>query len=479
MPKAVEKTRIAILVPNPCNPDYRIIKYAEIFNKRGYDVRVYCRWTPGLPSMEEINGILYIRSPIVTLAEFLKELQRKIISTESSTSRASETNESIRSAGVKNEDPNFTLQKINQRVISAPMYMLRKIKRNTIVSTILNLPRKLAAHINRTWAYKFQPTAFNFAHKKSILAWQPHVVHCHDWPTLELGRIIKSRYGSILIFDSHELETHRSPPLSPTRKKWMEAFERRLLPQCDIVSSVCDSASDYLEEEYKIARPRVIVNSPIFSPDLTPIPVQRWGRTPTINSVRIEANASPSDFLLVMVGNMTLNRGVETMLEAMPLLPKNVKVALVGKTQSNFKATIERMIQKFSDFDHVKFVEPVNPVSLVDFLSSANAGIIPIIPITLSYEYALPNKLFECAFAGIPIIASNTTELRKAVKNFDLGTTFEPGNHRDLAEKILQLMKTQSKMNAKTLEFIHEMKFENAVDSLLTEIGKRTIKHKI
>jgi len=56
--------KIAILVPNPCNPDYRVIKHAEFFARQGYEVRVYCRWAKGLPHTQVINNVTYVRRPI-------------------------------------------------------------------------------------------------------------------------------------------------------------------------------------------------------------------------------------------------------------------------------------------------------------------------------------------------------------------------------------------------------------------------------
>lgn len=56
--------KIAFLLPNPCNPDFRVIKHAEAFAHAGYDVRLYCRWAEHLPYGEIINGVTYIREPI-------------------------------------------------------------------------------------------------------------------------------------------------------------------------------------------------------------------------------------------------------------------------------------------------------------------------------------------------------------------------------------------------------------------------------
>lgn len=62
----VKGKKIAILLPNPCNPDYRVIKHAEFFAHNGYEVRVYCRWAKGLPHEQVINNVIYIRRPITT-----------------------------------------------------------------------------------------------------------------------------------------------------------------------------------------------------------------------------------------------------------------------------------------------------------------------------------------------------------------------------------------------------------------------------
>lgn len=57
--------KVAIVVPNPCNPDYRVVKQAETLARAGYEVRIFCTNTPkgDLPAWEEINGVAYVRRP--------------------------------------------------------------------------------------------------------------------------------------------------------------------------------------------------------------------------------------------------------------------------------------------------------------------------------------------------------------------------------------------------------------------------------
>lgn len=66
--------KIAIIVPNDCNPDYRVIKQAELFSDYGHEVRVYCRYKRGLPKFEKINGVTYMRRSITLHAIFITPL---------------------------------------------------------------------------------------------------------------------------------------------------------------------------------------------------------------------------------------------------------------------------------------------------------------------------------------------------------------------------------------------------------------------
>jgi hypothetical protein len=75
------KGKVAILVPNICNPDYRVIKQAEEFFNCGYEVRIYCRRNSDLPFLEEINGVTYIRRNLSEriIIDYIKKKFFKII----------------------------------------------------------------------------------------------------------------------------------------------------------------------------------------------------------------------------------------------------------------------------------------------------------------------------------------------------------------------------------------------------------------
>lgn len=62
-PQEKPRKRVAMLVSNPCSPDFRVNKQAEALAQAGYEVRVFCTWKPGLgiPIYEVINDVTYVR----------------------------------------------------------------------------------------------------------------------------------------------------------------------------------------------------------------------------------------------------------------------------------------------------------------------------------------------------------------------------------------------------------------------------------
>ena len=333
------------------------------------------------------------------------------------------------------------------------------------------LIRKVKGFLMNRYLFRFQHNAYLLIFKNDLLKWQPDLIHCNDWQTLSLGAFAKSQMGSKLIFDSHELETHRNPPLPENRKRWMERYEQLYLSQCDFVTTVCAPISDYLKKQYGIDQPIIIYNAPIHPNSYKGH--RDWGRLPDNCNVRKEAKLSKDDFLLVSVGNATVNRGLENVIEALTDLPRDINLAIVGRVTSQFRELLDSLVEQYGLKERVHFIQPVNPTVVVDFISSADVGIISLIPATLSYNYALPNKLFECAFADLPIIASDTQEVKRKMIDYKLGEVYASGNIIELRAAIAKIYNA-SKLseNQKHIHerFIQDHNFEKSVESLLNRL---------
>ncbi len=108
---------------------------------------------------------------------------------------------------------------------------------------------------------------------------------------------------------------------------------------------------------------------------------------------------------MLTVGNVTINRGIDTVVNALVELPDHVVLAVLGKQNLSYRAELDELTTKLKLRERVLFVDPVNPLMVIPCISGADVGVIPTLPATLSYDYSLPNKLFECAFADLAIVA--------------------------------------------------------------------------
>jgi len=196
--------------------------------------------------------------------------------------------------------------------------------------------------------------------------------------------------------------------------------EARAIRRADAVITVCDPIADHLRAEYHIPRPTVLFNAPS-------VLARADAPRPTRTSIRSDARVPDGMKLAVYVGLVTVNRGIETLLEALVGLP-DVFVAAVGPKNAAYAPSLLARARKLGVADRFALLAPVPPEQVVDYIAGADFGLNPLIPVTLSYQYAMPNKLFEMAFAGLPIVNSDAQESARFVRDNGLGVIYRSGD---------------------------------------------------
>jgi len=314
-------------------------------------------------------------------------------------------------------------------------------------------------------------------HYQRLKAFKPDVIYAHDLSSLPLCHKVAEETNCKLIFDSHELEIHRNPPLGRLARRQVHKTEKEYLPDCDFVTTVCESAENILRSEYGIRNTDLIYNAPALGGGRSH---PRWERFSGV-SIRSDAGLNYSDFALVYVGLITLNRGIEFALRAIEHLPENIKLLALGPGTSAFKKQLLRYAAELGLEERFTIMDPVNPPDVYKYIRNADAAIIPITPITLSYEVALPNKFFESAFAGLPIISADLVEITKLTNKYNLGITYDALDEQACANAILEVYENQAKYkpsSANTEAFQKEFSWEaqekklvNILDTVLSYDG--------
>ena len=282
----------------------------------------------------------------------------------------------------------------------------------------------------------------------------PSICHCHDLYALPVAYLIAKWDGVKLIYDSHELE---SAFPNPTWFRWISRqLEHFLIKRVDKVITVSDSIANELARQDGIEKPAVIRNIPDY--------VNMSGN----NVIREVLGIAADRKIVLYQGALRSDRGLDKLIEAMRLLPGDVLLVLIGSGPA--KAELKDLVETMGLEKRVRFMGRIPYDELLSYTSSADIGVHPMPNLSLNNYYSLPNKLFEYIMAELPVAVSNFPEMAKIVKQYGVGVVFDPGDVKDIARAINELLKdeqkyTQMKENAKRAKRI--LNWENESGKLL------------
>jgi glycosyltransferase involved in cell wall biosynthesis len=271
---------------------------------------------------------------------------------------------------------------------------------------------------------------FLFYKKKKI-----NIVNIHTLALLPLGYLLKLIYGAKLIYDTHELETEVDC-LKGLRKKLSKWLEYLLIKKADHIFVVSENIADWYEKTYNIPRPTVLLNAP------------RAAHVNKTNYFKDTLHLRDDQIILLYQGGLAAERGVDILLEAFKK-NKNDKIVIIFMGYGEFEKEIQSLSKSYNN---IFFHKAVPTDVLLNYTSSADVGIALIKNTCLSYNFCMPNKLFEYAMVGLPVIVSNVKEMSEFVKKYQMGVVVEDDTVASLNEAIERLLSmnlTVLKQNAK------------------------------
>ncbi len=188
--------------------------------------------------------------------------------------------------------------------------------------------------------------------------------------------------------------------------------------------------------------------------------------------LKIELGLSGKDsFLIGYIGKfktLGMEKGISTMIEALPLLDKDTKMVFVGGEESEIK-DYKALANRFNVLLQCIFIGHQPYIKAVKYIKAMDTLVIPF-PNEPHYAfYASPLKLFEYMASGRPIIASDLPALRE-VLNDKNALFFKPGDASDLARAIKMLKDSQMlgyHLSQQALADVKEYTWENRAQRIL------------
>lgn len=287
---------------------------------------------------------------------------------------------------------------------------------------------------------------------------KPNVVNAHSISVLPIASLAKAIINCKLIYDPHELETERNG-LNGFKKQVSKIIEKYLIKYVDLTFVVSESISDWYSQEYKIIKPLVIMNSP------------KYRECKKENLFRQQLNISEDQKILLYQGALSKGRGIEQLIAAFSKrINQQLVIIFMGYGELE-----ELIINAANSHNNIFFYPAVSTDIVLEYTSSADIGINLGQNVCLSYDYSMPNKLFEYAMSGLPIVVSNLKEMSECIINNNMGTVIyynSPENINKSLDDFLMLDHSLFKTNAhkfanKNSWEIQETKMIKAYNSLL------------
>lgn len=241
---------------------------------------------------------------------------------------------------------------------------------------------------------------------------RPDLIHCNDWYVLPSAVGIKSVTNARLLYDAHELESEVNM-IKPKASKLVLGVEKFAWQHVDFFLTVSSSIQSWYLNTLGPKSSDIVLNSPDFPARATSKAKSEYFR----NLYAVPAGAP----IFLYVGYLESGRGIDVILEAFLKTNSNGVAVFLGE------GPYVEKIHKNSQIRSNVFVHPmVEHSKVVSLATSADFGLCLIENVSLSDYYCLPNKLFEYAFANLPVLASDFPDLSRLVAEFGLGVCIEP-----------------------------------------------------
>ncbi|GIW20616.1 MAG: hypothetical protein KatS3mg065_0912 [Chloroflexota bacterium] len=229
------------------------------------------------------------------------------------------------------------------------------------------------------------------------------------------------RWGAPVVYDARDiyLDAGNLARLPGPARRIVGALERRWARRASRVVTVNDGYARVMAERWSIPMPAVVMNCPDPPPAV--------GRPRRFHEA---LDLEPETPVVLYHGGFSPDRGIEQLIEALPLLPGAHLVCMgYGRLEPLLRA-------RAASDDRLHVLPAVPPDVLLDWVASADVVAIPIQPTTLNHRLTTPNKLFEALAAGVPIVAADLPGMAPIVRETGAGVLCDPTDPAAIAAAI-------------------------------------------
>ena len=248
--------------------------------------------------------------------------------------------------------------------------------------------------------------------KQKVVIEKPDIIIASDLYSMIPVVKIKKKLSAKIIYDSREIYTQLAGLINkPITQKIWSWYEKKYIANVDIVLVTAEIDQKYLTVLYNHSNIVIMKNLPgnCFVNN---------GK----NNLKNLLCLSDEQKIFLYQGKLHNGRGIRFAIKCISHIKGSVLV-LIG--DGPMKPQYLKTAKRYKIEDRIFFIDAVPYEQLATFAANAYIGLSLIQPISKSYEHALPNKLFEYAVSGLPVICSDLPAMKEMVEKHKTGITIQ------------------------------------------------------
>jgi glycogen synthase len=254
---------------------------------------------------------------------------------------------------------------------------------------------------------------------------RPDVVHAHDWVTCHAGVALQQALRAPLVATIHATEAGRHQgwlpgPLSRaihTTEAWLTRDATRLIT-CSL--AMREEVTRLFDLPWH--KVEVIANG---------IDLTRWTAPSRADRTRARRSWAPDGPLLAYAGRLEYEKGVHTLLDAIPRLRRRhrgLRVVVAGK--GSYGDQLREQARRLRLGSSVVFAGYLSDHALAALVGAADVAVVP----SLYEPFGL--VALEAAALQTPVVAADTGGLHELIEPSGTGLLFSPGDASDLVRAV-------------------------------------------
>jgi glycogen(starch) synthase len=265
-------------------------------------------------------------------------------------------------------------------------------------------------------------SAFTVCGEELLGTWCPDVIHAHDWMVSHAGAALRRASGAPLVATIHATEAGRNNGwVSNELSTRIHVVEAWLAQTADAVITCSAAMRREVEQLFGVAGAHVIANG---------IDLTHW-TTPNGAAARMRARNADAHPLLVYTGRVEWEKGVQTILAALPALrDDHPRLRLVVAGRGSYLPSLQAQANDLGLGDAAHFLGWVSEGDLRGLVAAADLAIAP----SLYEPFGL--VALEAAALGTPVVVSDTGGLAEFAADGERALTFRPGDPDSLVQAV-------------------------------------------